>query len=129
MSFSISQANTQTALTLAPNNPAPTYGDTVTLATTVSDSSLSSTGIPTGTAQFAFSLDSGVTWTNLGGAVALDVTGAAQLPTTSLPTGTPMVRVSYSGDGNFSASTATVSQTVNQLTLTITGITAADKTV
>ena len=38
-----------------------------------------------------------------------------------------MVRVTYSGDANFNASSATATQSVNQQPLTITGITAANK--
>jgi hypothetical protein len=127
LNFSISQANTQTGLTITPNSPAPTYGATLTLAATVADNSANSSGTPTGTAQFAFSLDGGVTWTNLGSPVTLNGSGAAQTQTSSLPAGTPMVRVTYSGDGNFNASTATVTQTVNPQTLTIAGITAQNK--
>ena len=127
LNFTVSQANSQTSLSLTPNTPTPTYGDTLTLAATVADNYGGSTGTPTGTAQFAYSLDNGTTWINLGSAVTLSNTGTAQLLTTALPAGTPEVRVSYSGDANFSASSATVTQALNQKALTVSGITAANK--
>ncbi len=125
-SFTVTQANTRTVLSITPQTPTPAYGATLTLAASVADNTTGSTGTPTGTAQFAFSLDNGNTWTSLGSPVTL-ASGAAQLQTTALPAGTPLVKISYSGDGNFSASTATVIQPVNRTTLTVTGITASNK--
>jgi hypothetical protein len=127
INITVSQANTMTSIAVTPNSPAPTYGATLTLAATVADSSAGSTGTPGGTAQFAYSLNNGTTWINLGSAVALSSSGTAQLQTTALPAGTPQVRVSYSGNANFNASAATIMQPVNPKTLTVTGITAQNK--
>lgn len=121
LNFSVAQANTQTALTITPNNPAPSYGDALTLAVQVTDSTANSVGTPTGTVQFAFSNDNGTTWSNLGNTVTLDAGGKVQLQTTTLPAGAPRVRATYSGDVNFIASSVNVIQNVSPKPLTISG--------
>jgi hypothetical protein len=126
INITVSQANTQMSLAITPNSPTPTYGDTLTLAAQVRDSSSGSAGTPTGTVQFAYSTDN-LTWTSIGPTVTLDSTGRAQLSTTILPAGSPKVKASYSGDTNFIGSAVSVTQALNQKTLTVTGITAQDK--
>ncbi len=126
LNFSISQANSQITMAIAPNSPTPTYGDQLTLRATVSDNTTNSTGMPTGTVQFAYSTDSGAHWTNIGSPVALS-SGQGEIQTTTLPAGTPMVRAGYSGDSNFGTSSISSTQAVNQKSLTVSGVTASDK--
>ena len=126
INYTVSQASTQANLNITPAS-APIYGDSVTLKSTVSDSTANSTGIPTGTVQFEYSTN-GTTWTNIGTPVTLDGTGAAQTITTALPAGALSINAVYSGDSNFTGTTSgTTSYTVNPKALTVTGITAANK--
>jgi hypothetical protein len=126
INMTVSQASTNAGLSITPNSPAPTYGDTLTLTATISDSSAGSTGTPTGMVQFAYSTNNGASWTDIGNLIGL-VSGQAQLQTAALPAGNPLVRAHYPGDANFKNSDVSVTQTINQKTLTVTGITAGDK--
>jgi hypothetical protein len=126
INYTVSQASTNTTVSVTPATGA-TYGDTITLAATVSDSTQTSTGTPTGTVQFQYSTD-GTNWTNIGNPVTLDGSGNAQTTTSALPAGSPSVRVCYGGDANFTKSNSGPTiYAVNQKALTISGITAADK--
>jgi phage tail protein X len=126
IAYTVTSATTKTVLTISPNNNL-VYGNTVTLTANVSDVAQNSTGTPTGPVQFSYSTD-GVNWTNIGSPVTLDDTGAASLQTEALPAGTDMVKVVYTSDGNFAGSSVTVNQAVALKPLTITGLSAQDKT-
>jgi hypothetical protein len=62
----------------------------------------SGAGTPTGTVQFK---DNGA---NLGGPIALNASGRAQLTTSALTVGTHTITADYSGDANFLLSTGTL---------------------
>ena len=131
INYVVSQASTQATLNILPA-ATPTYGDTVTLSSTVSDSTTGSTGTPTGTVQFVYSTDGGITWINIGAAAALtpnpDLTATATTTTTTLPAGTPTIKAVYSGDSNFIATNSgTTAYAINPKNLTVSGITASDK--
>ena len=131
INYVVSQASTQATLNILPA-ATPTYGDTVTLSSTVSDSTTGSSGTPTGTVQFEYSTDGGTTWINIGAAAALtpnaDFTASATTSTTTLPAGTPTIKAVYSGDSNFIATNSgTTAYAVNPKNLTVSGITASDK--
>ncbi|MEI8370631.1 MAG: Ig-like domain repeat protein [Planctomycetia bacterium] len=98
-----------------------TFGASVSLTATILAAGAGS--MPTGTIQF---LDNGVA---LGGLVAL-VNGTATLATTALTTGSHSITARYSGDANYLVTTsATFTQTVNQITTTATLATSAASTV
>ncbi|MBV8982567.1 MAG: Ig-like domain repeat protein [Acidimicrobiia bacterium] len=98
----VSKAATTTVLTSAPNPSS--YGSSVNLNVAVT----SSGGTPTGTVTFTDG-------SNPIGNAPVDGTGHAQLSTSSLSVGRHTLGASYSGDGNFNASTAgSLSQTVNK---------------
>ena len=149
--YTVNMAATQATLNITSSTTTPpTYGDSVTLSTTVKDNTTNSTGIPTGTVQFQFT-NAGVTENVCADgtlqvqpappnpplvspcAVTLNVNGAdtaavAQTVTTSLPAGTSMITVIYSSDSNFSGtSSGTTEYTVSPKALTVTGMTAHDK--
>ena len=125
INFTVSQAGTQTTLSITPANGA-TYGDTVTLASAVSDSTSGSTGIPTGTVQFQYTTD-GTKWNNIGNTAPLTA-GNAQTTTGALPAGALQIRAVYSGDSNFLAGTSgAAAYTVNPKVLTVSGITANNR--
>ncbi len=86
-------ANSATALTIAPANPS--YGDTVTLTAEVTPEG---NGMPTGTVTFTNGADVNET-------VELS-NGTAAWISNDLPSGTDEWVASYSGDGNFSASSS-----------------------
>ena len=131
INYVVSQASTQATLNILPA-ATPTYGDTVTLSSTVSDSTTGSIGTPTGTVQFEYSTDGGTTWINIGSAAALtpnpDLTATATATTTTLPAGTPTIKAVYSGDSNFIATNSgTTAYAINPKSLTVSGLTANDK--
>ena len=95
-SFNIAKAATSTAVASSVN-PSD-FGQSVTFTATVT----SGTGIPTGTVQFK---DNG---TNLGAAVALNASGAAQISTSALTAATHTITAAYSGDANFLLSSGTL---------------------
>jgi hypothetical protein len=130
INYTVTQASTQATLAITPATT-PTYGDTVTLSSVVSDNTPGSTGTPTGTVQFAYSVD-GANWTNLGSTVTLttnpDGMVSAQTTTAALPAGSPNIKAIYSGDSNFAGTiSGTTVYAVNQKTLTVSGITANSK--
>ncbi|MCA1684018.1 MAG: Ig-like domain-containing protein [Actinobacteria bacterium] len=84
-------------------NPS-THGNSVTFTATVAPAA--GTGTPTGTVQFT---DNGA---NVGVPVALSSGKAAKAITFSL-SGSHTIKAAYAGSGGFSASTGTVTQTVN----------------
>jgi hypothetical protein len=94
--FNIAKAATTTAVTSSVN-PSNT-GQSVTFTATVT----SPAGTPTGTVQFK---DNGV---NLGSPMPLNGSGVAQLTTSSLAGGLHPITADYSGDGNFSTSSGTL---------------------
>jgi hypothetical protein len=127
INYTVGMATTQTTVAITPATSA-TYGDKVTLASTVGDSTQGSTGIPTGTVQFQYSTDSGTNWVNIGEPVTLDTSGNAQTTTTTLPAGTLGIKAVYSGDSDFSASNSgSTAYAVAQKSLTVSGITASNK--
>ena len=107
---------TSTAITASPNPLVA--GQSVTLTTTVSDTSGS--GTPTGTVTFSNGS------TTLGTAT-LNSSGTASFSTTALPVGNDTITASYSGDTTYAASTGTVTETVDQTgtTATTTSVTAS----
>ncbi len=101
-------------------NPSP-YGRSVQFTATVSDSS---GGVPTGSVEFFAGA------TDLGAGAPLSGSGTSATSTFSiatLPAGTTSISAVYTPTGVFAGSTGTLSQTVNQALLTVSGITAADK--
>jgi sRNA-binding regulator protein Hfq len=95
-----------------------TYGQPVTFTATVTG-----TGpVPTGTITFM----DGV---NTMGTGALNGLGQGSFITNTLPAGLHLITAIYGGDVNFNGSTSGVlSQQISQAGLTVTGITASDKT-
>jgi sugar lactone lactonase YvrE len=127
ITVTVSQAGTQTALTVTPPAGGAVYGGSVTLAAAVSDPQNSSL-IPTGSVQFQYSTDNGITWKNLGGVVSLNISGAASLQTSALPAGNVLLHAMYSGDTNFGGgSSGNTPISVAPASLTVTGVTAANK--
>jgi YVTN family beta-propeller protein len=102
-----SSANTTNVVLSSSNNPT-TFGQSVTFTTTVNP-------IPDGgTVQFE---DNG---NNLGNPVSINASGQATCTSSSLPAGNHAITALYSGDGNFSSSTGTLTQIVNQAPVTVT---------
>ncbi len=105
--FTIKQATTTTTLTSSPNPS--TYGQAVTFTATVSPQYA---GTPTGTVQFEE------------GSTVLDtetlVGGTASFSTAVLTAGGHTITAVYSGDGNFTGSQNSETQTVNQRPITVT---------
>ncbi|MDX6578050.1 MAG: hypothetical protein QOE96_4003, partial [Blastocatellia bacterium] len=95
--FNIAKAATSTAVTSSVNPSSS--GQSVTFTATVT----STAGAPTGTVQFK---DNGV---NLGSTVIVNGSGVAQLTTSSLTGGVHPITADYSGDGNFNASSGSLS--------------------
>jgi hypothetical protein len=95
-----------------------TYGQPVTFTATVTG-----TGpVPTGTITF-------MDGTNTMGTGGLNGLGQGNFITNTLPVGLHLVTAIYGGDVNFNGSTSGVlSQQISQAGLTVTGITASDKT-
>jgi hypothetical protein len=140
INYTVNMASTTATLAITSSTTTPpTYGDPVTLSSTVSDSTTNSTGTPTGTVQFQFSsagttyniCSDGTVQTQPAGtpcAVTLDGNGNAQTLTTGLAAGSPAVSAIYSGDANFTGtSSGTSAYPVIQKSLTVTGITANSK--
>lgn len=96
-SFTIAKAASATAVSSSINPSSP--GQNVTFTATV----ISTAGTPTGTVQFK---DGG---TNLGSPQTLNGSGVATFSTSSLVVGLHTITADYSGDGNFLASTGTLS--------------------
>ena len=93
-------------------------GQPVTFTATVSPNP-PGTGTPTGTVTFS---DGGSPI----GTATLDASGTATITTSSLPAGAHTITASYGGDSNFSGSTGSLTQTVNQpVTATSTAVTSS----
>src|SRR5581483_3433104 len=89
------------------------YGQAVTFTASVSAASPGA-GTPTGTVNFLDGM------TSLG-TLTLDASGHATLATNLLTVGTHSITITYSGDGNFNASTSpALTQTVNKSPTTVT---------
>ena len=89
--------------------PNSTYGQSVSFTVTVSGGGPT----PTGTVQFL------VDGTDFGSAVTLAGGSATSPSTTLLGAGNHTIQADYSGDSNYSASTGTYTQVVNQAPLSI----------
>lgn len=117
LSFTLAPAATTTSVTSS-SDPS-VFGQPVTFTATVSTAGL---GTPTGNVQFFDGLNP------IGGAVALNASGQAQLTTSSLSVGNHTITAQYAGDvpSGFNASTGSLTadpQTVNKASTT-TGITS-----
>jgi uncharacterized repeat protein (TIGR03803 family) len=106
--FNLAQQPTTTAIASSVN-PSP-YGQSVTFTATVTRQG---SGTPTGTVTFTYGS------TTLCNAVTLSG-GIAACTYSTLPLGADMVTATYSGDYNFTGSSATITLTVNQGTPVIT---------
>jgi len=117
-SFNVTAVGTTTALATSTNSIV--YGQSVTFTATVT----SGGGTPTGTVTFKDGATTLGTGTLNGSAVATFSTNKLTV------TGSPhSITASYASDGNFNSSTSSiVSQTINNATLTVSGITANNKT-
>ena len=107
-----------TTLLIASANPT-TYGQSVTFTATVN----ASVGAPTGTVTF---LDGGVVL----GSGMLNAAGQATFTTAALDlvAGSHNITATYSGDANYSNSSGTVNETVNQSSSTTSVIALANPT-
>ena len=118
--FNVSQGKTAVALSSSANSPV--YGQSVTFTATVSPVA-PATGTVSGTVTFK---DGGATL----GTGTLNAQGIAAFTTNRLSaaTATRSITAVYGGNTNFTGSTSSVlSQTVNKLALTVSGITASNK--
>lgn len=109
-SQTITQSASITSITSTSPNPS-TFGGLVTVNVAVNAINPGS-GIPTGT--ITGTLGS----TTLGTATLTN--GTASFSTSALPAGVNSIKVTYSGDANFTASNALTTQTVNQASTTTT---------
>jgi hypothetical protein len=99
------------ATTIAALSNPSAFGQSVTFSATVKPQQGS--GTPTGTITFAYGS------ATLCNAVAL-TGGTANCAYLALPIGSDIVAATYSGDSNFSGSSASLNQTVNQASTTLT---------
>jgi hypothetical protein len=108
--FTINQANSTTAVSSS-QNPSG-YGQSVTLTATINGENGNVRGkvkrhVATGTVAWSPNTGCGTT------AVTSGNPGVATCTTSALPAGTDTITATYSGDGNHSGSSGTLSQTVN----------------
>jgi hypothetical protein len=118
--FTVSQG--RTAVTLTSSTNSLMYGQSVTFTATVGPIA-PATGMPSGTVTFK---DGSATL----GTGTLNASGVAAFSTNriSAATATRSITAVYGGNTNFTGSTSTaLSQTVNKLALTVSGITASNK--
>jgi len=118
--FNVSQGKTAVALSSSANSPV--YGQALTFTATVTPVA-PATGTPSGTVTFK---DSGTTL----GTGTLNAQGIAAFTTNRLSaaTATRSITAVYGGNTNFTGSTSSVlSQKVNKLALTVSGIIASNK--
>ncbi|WP_244942927.1 beta strand repeat-containing protein [Streptomyces inhibens] len=113
-SQTVNQASTTTSVASSPDPSV--FGQPVTFTATVAPVSPGA-GTVTGTVTFVISGGGGGAFT------ATVVGGTASVTTNSLDVGTHTVTATYSGDANFTGSTGTDTQTVNQAS-TITTVTS-----
>ena len=109
------------SLSVGSTSSPSTYGKSVTFTATVSDSS---GGVPTGSVEFYDGTN------DLGPGTALIGSGTSATSTLNiakLAAGTHSIRAVYTPTGVFAGSTGTLTQTVNQAVLTVSGITALNK--
>ena len=97
LSHVVNKANSRTVVTTS-GTPAPRNTTVVFTATVTAVAP--GVGIPAGTVQFR---DGGV---NMGSPVALNSSGQAAFPTSTLSVGLHQISAVYSGDGNFNTSTS-----------------------
>ncbi len=116
----VSKASTTTGVTSSTMGTS-SFGQSVTFTATVTGVNGST---PTGTVQFSYTPMGSMTSTPIGMPVTLDMTGKATVSTTALPVGTDTITATYGGDGNYSGSSGTVSQTVSKATPTV-GVTSS----
>ena len=110
----VNAAATTTTLTTSPN---PTLsGEPFTATATVAPVAPGA-GTPTGTVTFTLSGGTTVDASLVGGAATI---------TAELPAGVHLLSATYHGDGNFTGSTGTETQTVNQASTTTTVTSAPD---
>jgi hypothetical protein len=115
--FNVTQGKTTNVLSLSVNPVS--YGQPVTVSSTISVVA-PSVGNPTGT--ITFKDGSAVLGTS-----ALVSSSASFTTTNRLLAGNHTISVVYSGDTNFSASSASATLTVSKVALTVSGITASNK--
>ncbi|MFZ0927649.1 MAG: Ig-like domain repeat protein, partial [Syntrophobacteraceae bacterium] len=104
----ITMSNITSAVSLSSSPNPSNYGDSVTFMATVS----AAAGTPTGTVTFS----DGATVLGTGALSG----GQATFATSSLSAGSHTITASYGGDANFAAGSATLGQTVNQVSTTTT---------
>ncbi|MFI1155997.1 beta strand repeat-containing protein [Streptomyces sioyaensis] len=114
----VNQAATTTAVTTSPDPSV--FGESVTLSATVAPVSPGA-GTPTGTVTFVVTGGPTLTATLSG--------GTASVNTTAIPVGTSTVTATYSGDGNFTGSVGSDTQTVTQASTTTAVTTSPDPSV
>ena len=104
-------ADASVTVGLTSSHPTTTNGQAVAFTATVSSDQIG-TGVPTGVVQFS------VDGKPLGGAVALDHGTATSASISSLLPGSHTVTALYSGDVDFVADSATITQSVAQVSTT-----------
>jgi hypothetical protein len=109
-----------TVLALASTPNPSVYGQTATFTASVT-AVAPGAGVPSGTVTFTIANGPVLTGT-------LDASGVATVTTSALSAGSHAITAAYSGSDNFSASTATGTQTVTPKTLTVTGVIVETKT-
>jgi hypothetical protein len=97
--------------TIASSKNPSAFGQSVTFTATVTSRG---SGTPTGTVAFTYGS------TTLCNAVTLSVGGVSTCTYSALPAGSDIVTATYSGDSNFSGSSASLNQTVNRASTTLT---------
>jgi Bacterial Ig-like domain (group 3) len=99
-----------TTTSVTTSNAAITQGASVTLTAQVTSTHSGAPGL-TGTAQFYSAITAQSSDNPLGAAVTV-TNGQAQLTTTSIPAGTQLIFVIYSGDANYATSNASTAEVV-----------------
>ncbi len=121
--FTVAGLGVSTTTALGSSLSPTTYGHSVSFTATV-DNTSGSGGVPTGSVEF---FDGS---TDLGAGTALGGSGtsaSSSFSIASLAAGTHAIRAVYTATGGFADSFSTLSQTVNQAVLTVSGIAAANK--
>jgi len=119
ITYTVPVTATATTTALSSSANPSVVGQPVTFTATVSPNPPGTWLTPTGTVTFS---DGGSPI----GTATLDASGTATITTTSLAAGAHTITASYGGDNNFSASTGSLTQTVNQpVTATATAVTSS----
>jgi hypothetical protein len=125
--FTINVASTNTSVSV--DNPSPTFGQTVNFTATVGGENGLFKGRTRKNGVKPLDVSGSITWSaNTGCGTTPLTTGnpaTAICTTSSLPTGSDPVTATYSGDSNHSVSSGSFSETVNQISQTITFTTNA----